>query len=119
MDDTTSWTHLGEFTRGIGMGAHIRFLVERSLTDHAVHRIRCDEDLGNGPYLVAVFTEPAADPTVWRPAWAGDRMSPGIETEARAIARGRLPEVGPSQGKTGPAPQFGWRCGPVPVSFRS
>jgi hypothetical protein len=87
MDDTASWTHLGEFTRGIGMGAHIRFLVERALDDHAMHRIRCDEGLGNGPYLVAVFTEPATDPTVWRPTWEGDQMSSGIETEARAIAR--------------------------------
>ncbi|MCD0444388.1 hypothetical protein LO763_12220 [Glycomyces sp. A-F 0318] len=87
MAEAGSWTHLGGFTRDIGMGARIRFLVERSTDDHARHRIRCDEGLGNGPYLVAVFTEPSTAAIEWRPAWHGDRMSPAVETDARAIAR--------------------------------
>lgn len=83
----TEWIHLGEFSRGIGYGARVRFTVERSAADHARHRIRSDEDKGAGPRLVAVFTEPPTAPVQWEPAWNGDRMSPGIEADARAIAR--------------------------------
>jgi hypothetical protein len=86
MTDRESWVPLGDFTRGIGMGAHIRFLVDRSTDDHARHRIRCDEGLGNGPYLVAVFTEPTGEDTEWHSAWRGDQMSLGIEADARVIA---------------------------------
>ncbi|SDD94315.1 hypothetical protein [Glycomyces harbinensis] len=87
MSEVEPWVHLGDFIRNIGMRAHISFLVERSTDNHARHRIRCDEGLGNEPYLVAVFTEPVTAATEWRPTWRGDQMSPGIEADARAIAR--------------------------------
>lgn len=80
------WYLIGEFTRDIGMGDTIRFLVERNTDDPALHGIRCDEGTGLGPRPVAVFTEPDTDPIRWRPAWKGDPMSPGIEAEARDIA---------------------------------
>jgi len=84
MRERSVWVPIGEFTRGIGMGDRIRFIVERSSADHDRHRIACDE--GNGPREVCTFTEPLTQPTRWRPAWDGDSMSPGIETEARKIA---------------------------------
>ena len=80
-----SWTLVGDFTSGIGRGASIRFLVERSMLDARQHRVRCDEGLGNPPYLVCTVTEPA---TAWEPTWDGDRMSPGIEAKARKLASG-------------------------------
>ncbi|SDL39075.1 hypothetical protein SAMN05216298_3765 [Glycomyces sambucus] len=81
------WLYLGEFTVDIGMRAKVRFLVERSVGDLALHRIRYDEGFEREPTLVAHFTEPAAGPTVWRPVWDGDRLSPSIEARSRAIAR--------------------------------
>ncbi|WP_344488828.1 hypothetical protein [Glycomyces endophyticus] len=81
------WLYLGEFSIGIGMRAKVRFSVERSTGELSLHRIRYDEGFGREPTLVAHFTEPAGGPTVWRPAWDGDRLSPGIEARARAIAR--------------------------------
>ncbi|WP_112136442.1 hypothetical protein [Glycomyces dulcitolivorans] len=81
------WLYLGEFTRGIGMGAKVRFLVERSTAELTLHRIRYSEGFGREPSLVAFFTEPAASPTIWQAAWRGDRLSPGIEADARLIAR--------------------------------
>lgn len=85
--DEGEWIYLGEFTRGIGMRAWVRFLVERSTDDHALHRIRYDEGFGREPALVASFTEPDEAATVWTPAWDGDQLSPGIESDARAIAK--------------------------------
>lgn len=85
MRERSDWVSIGAFTRGIGMGDRVRFIIERSSTDHDRHRIACDE--GNGPREVCIFTEPPTQPTRWRPAWDGDSMSPGIETEARKIAR--------------------------------
>ncbi|MQM28566.1 hypothetical protein [Glycomyces albidus] len=81
------WYLLGEFTRDIGLGDTIRFLVERNIEDPALHGISCDEGTGLGPRPVAVFTEPETCPTVWRPTWDGDPMSPGIEVDARDLAR--------------------------------
>jgi hypothetical protein len=85
--DEGEWIYLGEFTRGIGMRAWVRFLVERSTADHALHRIRYDEGFGREPSPVATFTEPAGTGTAWTPAWDGDQLSPGIESDARAIAK--------------------------------
>jgi hypothetical protein len=86
-----SWELLDEFTRNIGLGDTIRFLVERNTEDPNLYGISCDEGTGLGPRPVAVFTEPETCPAAWRPAWDGDPMSPGIEAEARDIARrGRL-----------------------------
>jgi hypothetical protein len=81
------WLYLGEFTRGIGMRAKVRFLVERSTGDLVLHRIRYDEGFEREPTLVALFTQPAGTATEWQPAWDGDRLSPGIEADARRIAR--------------------------------
>jgi hypothetical protein len=85
MDD--DWKLIGEFTRNIGLGATIRLLVERNTEDPALHGISCDEGTGLGPRPVAVFTEPDTDPIRWRPAWRGDQLGPGIEADARDIAR--------------------------------
>lgn len=87
MNMADDWYLLGEFTRDIGLGDTIRFLVERNIEDPALHGISCDEGTGLGPRPVAVFTEPETFPTVWRPTWDGDPMSPGIEVDARDLAR--------------------------------
>ncbi len=82
------WEIIGGFTRNIGLGDTIRFVVERNTEDQTLYGISCDEGTGLGPRPVAVFTEPDTGPVTWRPAWDGDPMSPGIEEEARDIARG-------------------------------
>ncbi|MCC3762475.1 hypothetical protein K3N28_05255 [Glycomyces sp. TRM65418] len=87
MADHETWVLVEDFAYGIGMGGTIRFLVERSTVDYDLHRVSCDEGLGNGPREVCTFTQPAAGPVQWRRAWDGDAMSPRIERDARAIAQ--------------------------------
>lgn len=82
------WIVLGEFTYSIGLGGHVRFVVERNTEDPALHGISSDEDKGAGPRPVAVFTHPAKGPVEWRPTWKGDQMCDAIKRDARQIASG-------------------------------
>lgn len=84
--DAPDWIYLGEFFRGIGLRDTIRLAVYRNTTDHALHRLTCDEQTKAGPRLIAVFTEPPADREEWHPAWRTDPMRPSVEASARAIA---------------------------------
>ena len=90
--DTTAeapdWIYLGEFFHGIGRGDTIRLAVYRNATDHALHRLTCDEQTKAGPRLIAIFTEPPADREERHPAWRTDQMRPTVESKARDIARG-------------------------------
>ncbi|GAB3993183.1 hypothetical protein GCM10029992_04200 [Glycomyces albus] len=76
--------------RGIGSGDRITFTVERSGHDPALHRISYREQADTGPSEVCTFTHPSRGGPVWARAWDGDRLSPGILTDARNIARAGL-----------------------------
>lgn len=93
-DRDSEWTLLGEFTRSIGPGGHerdrITFTVERSRRDPTLHKISYREHTGTDPHQVCAFTHPSRGAPCWARAWDGDRLSPGILTDARTIARGGL-----------------------------
>ena len=86
-DGDSEWILLGEFTRSIGSGDRITFTVERSRLDPTLHKVSYWEEGCTGPSEVCTFTHPSRGAPHWARAWDGDRLSPGVLTDARIIAR--------------------------------